>query len=272
VTKTSSAPKNFYTAAQAAKRLGMPRNTFFTHVRNGKIKKVVFPGQTEGFYPRKDIDRMAREKELFILEYAAEPSIFAGATEEDIKGIYDLCVNLFGVTGTTDYETMLSWQQKNPYTYYVVKQEDIVTGYIGFLYLNKETTESIMSASTPGRPRPPATEVLPFIPNTPIEGLWIGLGVRPGLSTKQARYHARHLLTGAMETLEDLARQGMSVKKLYATSQTSDGIELSRKLGFREIAYPNEPLIRFELDLETSKNPLLEEYQKIIRTRKQQTA
>jgi len=262
--KTSAAPKNFYTASQATKRLGIPKTTFFHYVRTGKIRKVVPPGQVEGYYPKTDIDKMAKERELFILEYASEPSTFARATEGDIRGIYDLCVSLFGVTGTPSYELMLAWQRKNPLTYYIVKQEDIITGYIGFLYLNEETTRYIMSESVPGVPSPSETEVLPFTPGVPIDGLFLGLAVRPGLSLQHARSHGRHLMTGGVEVLENFARQGMPVKKLYATSRTPDGIKLCNKLGFREIIYPGDPIIRYELDVEKSDSPLLEDYRQIL--------
>src|SRR5215469_6684124 len=279
VVKISKAPKNFYTAAEAAKRLGMAKTTFFQYVRTGKIRKVVPPGQVEGYYPKTDIDKMAKARELFILEYASEPSIFVRASEEDIRGIYELCVSLFGVTGTPNYETMLSWQRINPYTYYVVKQEGIVTGYIGFLYLNEKTTQSIMSKNvptetealpftpgnlpTPSTPEPPATELLPFTPGKPIEGLFLGIAVRPGLSAAQARAHGRHLITGGIEVLENFARQKMPVKKLYGTSRTTDGIKLCTKLGFKAIVFEDDPLIRFELDVDQSDSPLLAEYKKI---------
>lgn len=277
--KISKAPKNFYTAAEAAKKLGMPKTTFFQYVRTGKIKKVVSPGQIEGYYPKTDIDKMAKERELFILEYASEPITFTRATDEDMRGIYELCVSLFGITGSPKYETMLSWQKKNPYTYYVVKQENIVTGYVGFLYLNEKTTNTIMSNNaaiqadgipftfgnppTPSTPEPPEEEVLPFTSGKPIDGLFLGIAVRPGLSATQARLNARRLITGGIEILENLARQGMPVKKLYATSRTTDGIRLSKKLGFKEIVFPDDPLIRFELDVENSDSPLLKRYQKI---------
>ena len=263
--KTSKAPGNFYTAAEAAQRLGMPKTTFHTYVKQGKIKKVVPPGRTEGFYPKKEIDKLARARELFILEYASEPSTFAQATDEDIKGIHNLCVNLFGVRETASYETLLSWQKKNPRTYYVVKQEGIVTGYIGFLYLNEEVTRHIMSETVPGVPMPSSAEVLPLSPGEPIHGLWVGLAVRPGLPSTQARFSGRHLLTGAIEFLESLAREGMPVKKLYATARTSDGMRLSRKLGFQETVYPDDPLVRYELDLEKSDSPLLSEYNRLIK-------
>ncbi len=270
--KTPKPPRNFYTASQAAQKLGMPKTTFHTYVKQGKIKRVVPPGRTEGFYLKREIDKLVRARELFILEYASEPSTFARATDEDIKGIHDLCVSLFGITETASYETLLSWHKKNPRTYYVVKQEGIVTGYIGFLYLNEEVTQHIMSETVPGVPVPSSTEVLPFIPGKPLHGLWVGLAVRPGLPSTQAKLNGRHLIIGGIEVLETLAREGMPVKKLYATARTGDGIKLSRKLGFQETIYPDDPLIRYELDLERSDSPLLNEYKRLVKIHERKRA
>jgi hypothetical protein len=270
--KVSKAPQNFYTASTAARKLGMSKTTFHEYVRKGKIKKVVPPGGTEGYYPKKDIDQMVKAKELFILQYASEPSNFRRATEADLPSLHDLLVSIFGYSNATPYETVKSWYKQNPETYYVLTQENIVTGYIGFLYLKDETTAQIMRATEPGTPIPDASDVLPFTPGKPIHGLWIGLGVRPGLPERQARYHGRHLITGATEVLENLAKRGMPVHKLYATSQTTSGTKLSRDLSFREIRHPNEPLIRFELDLEATKLPLAKEYQTIVRRQQKKIA
>ncbi|MBV9708737.1 MAG: hypothetical protein JO125_15170 [Chloroflexi bacterium] len=263
--KVSRAPRNFYTAQQAARKLGMKEGAFFYHVRAGKIKKVVPPGSKEGYYPKAFIDKMVEAKELFILEYAAEPSTFEKAIEEDIKSIYELGVSLFGVTEATPYEILLEWHKKNPQTYYVLKQEGIVTGYMGLLYLNKETTEYIMSETTYRTPVPPATEVLPFAPNQPIEGLFVGLGVRPGMGERRTHYHGRHLIAGCIHVLEDFAKRGMPVNKLYATSKTKYGIKLCRDLGFNETEFQGDPLIRFELDLETSNSPWAEKYREVVK-------
>ncbi len=57
----------------------------------------------------------------------------------------------------------------------------------------------------------------------------------------------------------------MPVKRLYAIARTSDGIRISRKLGFQETVYPGDPLIGYELDLENSDSPLLSEYKKLTK-------
>ena len=63
--KIAKAPKNFYTAAEAIKRLDMKRATFFNLVKTGKITRVVPDGFIEGYYPKTEIDKMALAREMF---------------------------------------------------------------------------------------------------------------------------------------------------------------------------------------------------------------
>lgn len=261
--KKANAPKNFYTATEAIKRLGMPRNTFFNHVRSGKIKKVVPPGQTEGYYPKVEIDKLAQARELFTLEYATDTSSFTRATEEDIRGIYELCVHLWGATGTPSYETRLGEYRANPYSYYVVKQDNIIVGFLALTPFKEEALKVFMG-ETYEHIIGDADIILPFTPGEPIESLFLDIGVRRGLH--KGKQYGMRLLQGAIEVLEDFARQGSIVKKLLATSSVPDGINLCRGLGFQELPMlAGSARHRFELDLETASSPFLKKYQKIVR-------
>ncbi len=73
------------------------------------------------------------------------------------------------------------------------------------------------------------------------------------------------LILGGYEVLKDFARQGIIAKRLYAVSRTPDGVRLAKKLGFREIVIPGNPVRRFELDLEGVISPSLHEYQQIVK-------
>lgn len=255
--KPAHVPQNFYTAKQAAARLGLKEGAFFYRVRAGKIRKVLVPGGREGYYQQGEIDSMARARELAILEHATEPSTFMLASEGDLPGLHDLSVCLFGVMNTISYERLLAWHRKNPESYYVLKQEGIVTGYAGFLYLTPENTAYIMAQAQADTPAPSTSDLLPFTPGIPIAGLFIDIAIRPDLGATQRRYHGRRLIRGLIEVVEYLATRDMPVKKLYATSRTDDGITLIRNVGFKEIAFPDDPLVRFELDLETSEAPII---------------
>lgn len=273
--KISKKPAGFLSGKEAAQRLGMKLSTFYTHVKQGNFKKIILPGSKEGYFSREEIEKIAQARELILLLYSVEPVTFSRATsEDDIRGIVDLCVAIYGIGGTPSLETRLEIWNKNPYVYYVVKQENIVVGYISMIWFDNEALNVVMGA-TPKTTRATSAgngvysvtgpeHVLPFIPGTPIDSLFISMGVRPGLSNQQQREYGFKLLRDTLDVLANFTQDGMPVKRLLATSEKADGIQLARKLGMKETRYPNDPLLRYELDLETSSSPLTAQYRRIL--------
>jgi hypothetical protein len=103
-----------------------------------------------------------------------------------------------------------------------------------------------------------------FIEGQPIDSLFISLGVRPGFSNTEQREYAFKLLRGTLDVIIDFAQRGMPVGKIYATSERGDGVRMARKLGMKEIKYPGDPLLRYELDIETSDHPMLQAYKQAL--------
>lgn len=62
---TKKAPPGFYTAREAANKLGLNIYTFRYYVRAGKIQRYVPPLRKEGYYSKEEIDRIASETETF---------------------------------------------------------------------------------------------------------------------------------------------------------------------------------------------------------------
>jgi len=88
--------KNFYTASEARRRLGLNENSFYYLVRKGKIKKVTPPGKSQGLYPRREIDDLAAELKALIEYHERETSVFELATEDDLQEEYNIDMALFG--------------------------------------------------------------------------------------------------------------------------------------------------------------------------------
>jgi len=108
-------------------------------------------------------------------------------------------------------------------------------------------------------------DILQFIPGTTIHGIFLEIGVRS--DTPKNRKYGRHLIEGGFNVLEKLAEKDIIIEKAYVHSRTPDGINLCRKIGFKEAPPIGEDTrIRFELDLEKSDYPLLKKYQEIIRS------
>jgi MerR HTH family regulatory protein len=62
---TKQAPPGFYTAREAANKLGLNIYTFRRYVRAGKIQRYVPPLRKEGYYNKEEIDQIASATETF---------------------------------------------------------------------------------------------------------------------------------------------------------------------------------------------------------------
>jgi hypothetical protein len=273
--KRQKTPSGFYTAREAMQHLGMGRSTFFSHVKSGKIQKTLPPNGKEGYYERSMVDKMAQENALFTLIHSIEPITFSRVeSSEDLRGIVDLCIAIYGQGGTPSYDARCEIWEKNPGAYYVTKQEAIITGYISLIWFDDEALESLMGP-TPKQSRITSAgtgiysvtgpeHVHPFIPGKPIDSLFISLGVRPGLSNTEQREYSFKLLRGTQDVLVNFAHAGMQVRMLYATSERGEGIRLAQKLGMKEIRYPGDNVRRYELDIEKSDARLLKPYKEAL--------
>jgi hypothetical protein len=178
--KRSAAPSGFYTAQEAMQKLGLPKGTFFYQVKTGKITKTERPGHKEGYYSKKMIDEMSQKKALFTLLHSIEPITFSRVeSEDDLRGIVDLCIAIYGQGGTPSYDARLEIWKKNPEVYWICKQEGIVVGYVSMIWFDEVALTSLMgpapkqtSISSAGTGIYSITgpdHILPFIPGSPLK-------------------------------------------------------------------------------------------------------
>ena len=255
--KTTKAPSGLYTAKEAIKKLNMPQATFHHYVKTGKIKKVVPPGRSEGFYEKAYIDSMVEANQLFALQYASDPTTFSVASTDDIEGIYQVMVSFWGSIYVPTVEARSTWYKVNPEIDYIVKKNNIVTGYTTILPLKPETMKKLMSDEI-GTKELKSSDVLPFTPNTPLE-CWVAIAVKPGVYSPE-KYGVR-LIAGTIKVLKNLGERGVTIKKLWAKSETPDGIKMCQDLGFEDLEPKSKKLPRkFMLDIEKSGSPFIKEY------------
>ena len=151
--KRAKAPKGFYTASDVMRILGIGNSTLYHYANTGKIKKVVPPDRSEGYYVKAEVDKMAHAKELFLLRYSSSSSTFRKAEEKDIPAIHNLSIEIFGPTIAPSYESRLASYLKNPDIYYVAEQDDILVGYLGIAPIKQDIVERIMGETEEIRSR-----------------------------------------------------------------------------------------------------------------------
>lgn len=262
--KIAKAPPGFYSATEAIKKLGIPRSTFYQLVEKGTIKKVIQPGRSNAYYLKAAIDDLIKARELFTLQYVTNPPTFHKATEADIQGIYNVTVSLWGTRGSVPYEVRLARYKRNPDIYYVLKYWDTIVGFSGIMPISVGAFEEIMSTGKAEREIITDEDILPFIPKKPIEHLFVEIAVRDGVP--KPKLCAMYLISGTRRVIDEFARQGIIIKKLFATANKTDRVELLHKLGFQETSLPlNGEKRAFELDIETSMSPLVCKYREIVK-------
>ncbi len=264
--KTARAPQGLYSASEAIKRLKVPRSSFYEMIEKGTIKKVTLPGRSDSYYLKAAIDSLAKARELFTAKYATDAPTFSKATEEDIKGIYEVALSLWGTRGTYPYEQRLARYKKNTDIYYVLKYIDIVVGFSTLMPIKPKSVEEILETGKPGYEVIKLDDILPFSTTEPIEYLFLEIAIRD--DAPKPKQHAMHLISATSNEIDNFAKKGVTFKKLWATSRTEDGINISKKLGFKETPLPPDgKTIAFELDTETTDNILLKEYKEIVKKR-----
>ncbi len=262
--KSAKAPKGFYSATAAIKKLGLPRSTFYDLVEKGTIKKIVQPGRSDGYYLKAAIDDLAKARHLFTVQYATDTSTFHKAKEEDIQGLYDLCVSLWGTRGTYPYELRLARWRKNPDIFYVLKYQDFIVGYSTVMPIAQRAVDEIMAGKKKAWEAITLDDVLPYTPGVPIDYVFLEIAVRD--EVPRPKQFGMRLLSGTVRVMEELARQGTVVKKLFGVSSAPDGIKLMRDMGFKETSLSAEGnRLAFELDVAVSQSLYLRDYQQILR-------
>lgn len=257
------APQGMYTAQEAITAIGIPPTSFYTLVNLGDIQKIVPPGRKEGYYPKAEIDRYARNLKLFNEPYQDEKLDFGLALIEDLPHVRELAASVSGgYAHAVPEEILKAWIRKNPQSVHILRKGNEVIGYISILPLPIDTIVLRMQGKLLNR-EIPIDDIQPFEPNTPILLYIAEMAVKhdpnhiknnePDMDNPdpQARRRGARLIREASRFIVDLKRQGTIISKIYAVGTTPFGIEMCKGLGMKPMDLPigvREDRIPCELD------------------------
>ena len=249
---------NFYTAAQAQRRLGLARSTFFYLVKKGTIRKVVFPGMKQGLYPRSEIDELALSIKALIEQFDTSSSVFEPATINDLATEVEIDNALYGNKGTTPLERRIERLERNPESNFVLRRSGGIVGHVSFYPVEADYLQKLLHAEVSGIP---ADKVLPWTPGVPLQVFFSIISVRAGFPPDVAPHIGLRLLAGSVSVLRSLGRRGVIIETISATTRTASGIKLARDLGMTGELIGDEPdRWRFTLDVAASGSLLIQEY------------
>jgi hypothetical protein len=251
--------KNFYTAGEAQERLGLTKSAFFHLVRKGTLKKVTMPGKKQGVYPKSEIDQFAATIKTLIEQYERETSTFELATPDDLPIEYGIDMSLYGRKGTTPLESRYERLEANPEGNYVLRNGGVIVGHMAFYPVEKDHLMLLLDNKVRGIP---ADKILPWKVGEPLQIFIVIISVKRGFPPDVEKHYGLRLLAGAVNVFKQLGERGVIIENIYATSRTTQGVRLARKLGMEEQEYQDEPgRYRFSLNMQTSDSLLVQEYQ-----------
>lgn len=254
----------YYTAKEVREKLGITQGELNTFIRNGTLKPETPPGKKQGVYKRVDVDQLVHERQAFLAMPSKISSTFGRATKEDIRAMVEITRVLFGLRESPEVTEArrLTWMEKNPELFYVVKSEGAVVGYTLMLSLKPEKIENVLNGVEYAQ-ETNAEEIEDFIPGKPIHIYLMAAGVIPGVSHYEKRAYGARLIGGMMNVIIDLGKRGIVIEALAARSDTPDGIRLLKQ-GFTEIPTPTYAR-NFIINVKESGVPFIQEYKQTLR-------
>ncbi len=256
-------PVGYYTASTAKRKLGdITDGKLHGYVESKKIRKFVPTGKVQGFYNREDVEKLAREMDDFPTDRSEKTNTkFLVAMKEDISEIVHLLIELFG--GGDSSIRRQSWLGKNSEAAFVVKSKGKVVGCVFVLPLMRSKIEAIFADQDTNSSRLiEAEEIQPYQPGKSVCLYVVSMGVR-GITPTAKRVRGEILVLGLFKFLRELGRKGIPIELIAGRSETRDGINLLKKMGFTEIE--SHTINRnFIIEVERSGIPIIMQYKKAL--------
>jgi hypothetical protein len=258
----------YYTAADARKELGLDEEAFQYWVRKDRIKKHLLPGRAQGLYSKREVNALRDQINASIL-VEEENLEFRKATTEDIEQEARLAHLVFGEKAEAIKERT-SFIHKNPDIDFHVYDQGTLTAYINIIPLKHETIETFMQAKVKAWEISP-NDIEQFTPGKPLECIIIDMVTTPTVPPRQRAKYGAKLIAGLINTLAEAGKRGVEISKIYAASETPTGIRILKNAGFEIIGEARNGRFSFLLDVMTSNEKLLKEYQEAIKEWKAST-
>jgi len=225
-----SEQQEFYTAAEARKVLGLTEATFFYRVNQGQIPRVIPRGRRLGVYPKKIIDALAQAQEMLYSQH--EHLVFSRSTLSEQEQEMHIGIKCFGPQYITPLAERIAFQLKNGYTFWSLKVDGQVVGYISLFRFPPDFQEDILTGAHIERDIT-VREVLPFERGKSFAVYIDVMAVDPDLAPHLRRLYGGVIASRFADRILDLLANGYQIEKLYTVTATQEGDNLVREAGFQ---------------------------------------
>jgi hypothetical protein len=235
------------------------------------IERVVPEGRSHGYYKEDQLLKIINDRRklhgqptLTGLFYEDHSIAFRQATSEDMPGVYNIAVKLFGTT--TPANDRIPLLNRCPEGNVVVTDNDQVVGFAHLYPMLQEPLSQFLAGRFRGRGIV-AEHLDPFETGKVVDLLIKSMGTYHESLFLRRRY-SKMLFVGLRHEAERWGLKGYIIRKIYATSETQSGIELAADFRMKSLGRipgsKGQKRYAFELDPCDSGHPIIQDYCKAL--------
>jgi hypothetical protein len=252
----------YYTAQEAQKRLGMTRDMFNNHVKQGTIKKTTFVG-AHGYYKKTEIDALAEKIETLLLTARDQDLEYKTATLDDLDAEIDLAALNFGrKRAEATREARARYLQTNPeITHYLFSQGRMVAA-MNFVPLTHDAVLEFREGKRGWLFD--TSQIEQFKPGHRLECIIIDMMTTTRVTLDQRHRYASDLLYNfAHVTLVEWGKRGVEIATIDACAGTDDGERILKRAGFNYTGTHDDREM-YHFDADESDLKILQPYKMVL--------
>lgn len=268
-------PKDYYTSTEVKKILNISGAMIANYVGKGQIKHVIPPGRKQGYYLKKDVDKLSTELNAFFnLEEETETTNFTAATTEDLYACIALNRELFAIkddeSDETIYKKWAAWIKKNPEIVYVLKRDNEVIGIATMLPFkpHSQKFDEILRGDTSillGNVNISTRDIEEYKAGNHIQLYIAEIGIKPSLEKNLRRKYGAKLVSKLIDTVVELGKRGVIIEDIVAVGATRSGTRLLQHFGFTEVIFSRPDTRLFTINMKESGAPITKDYRETLK-------
>jgi hypothetical protein len=263
-------PRGYITATEVKRILNISDAMVRYHVQKGRIKYLVPEGRKQGFYLKKDVDRIQNSLVAFLALDEEDEVRFELAAKEDLAEIRRIALEIFFPKKNVPVDVP-EWQlaafDKNPYTNYILRNDEHVLAYVATVPFTagNEKIYRCLEVDTLAEIGITHDDIETFDTGKHIDLYVMAVATNPALTIVDRRKYGYRLITRFISQLVDLGAKGVIIENIIARGDTRSGVKLLQAFGFAEIVSRKVGTRAFSMNIEQSGAPVAMQYKHALR-------
>ncbi len=250
--------EKYYTSQEAQKRLGMTKDMFNHHVKQGTIKKHVLVG-AHGYYLKAEIDALAEKIEYTLLTAETPILEYGAATFNDLDDLNRMAYLNFGEFSRSPERVAARrrFLEVNPTSTFVLKNYGVVVASLDIVPLKHAAILEFREGKRGWQF--PNEMIEQFEPGHRLECIIIDMMTTTNAPRLQKGYYAQVLLRRfGSQTLVTWGNEGIDIQTIDACGGFEQGTHILQSAGFVSLGTKSNNREIYHLDLDqTDLKPLI---------------